>query len=203
MRGLHICSQLCKSRTNKNPFKMVSCLSSCGKKKKKLSSWNSLQLPKQRRNHQNHKLVTKFSGLPEKVETKRDKRGFHRWDRSQKSPDNHIHTHIKPIWKSKWKHMWEELKQIFMLSYKFHFDLLRNIQIKVLRKFFPDRSRHMRRGLLLFYGGESPGEFLFSQTCCLTLNNYPQRGRWGKKICAITAAWNNRISLLAWRRCRQ
>lgn len=135
MRALHICSQLSKSRINKNHFKLVSRLSSCGKKK--LGSGKSPQLPKQRRNHQNHKLVTKFLGL-ENLETKRTKYGTHRRDRSQKSPDKHMHTHthIKPIWKSKWNHMWEELKQLFMFSSKFPFNLLWNIQIQVLRKFF-------------------------------------------------------------------
>lgn len=66
-----------------------------GKKKKKLGPGNSPRLPKQTQNHQNHKLVTKISGLPEKVETKREKYRSCRRDRSQKSPDKDVRTHIK------------------------------------------------------------------------------------------------------------
>lgn len=51
----------------------------------------------------------------------------------------------------------EKLQQLFMFSYKFHLDLLRNIQIQVLCKLSSRWSGHMCGGLLLFCGEVIPG----------------------------------------------
>lgn len=186
MRALHICSQLSKSRTNKNHFKLVSCLSSCGKKKKKKKRNSAQEIPlgcQNRQNHQNHKLVTKFLGLPEKVEPKREKYGSHRRDRSQKSPDKHMHTHIKPIWTSKWNHMWEELSYLC----------------------FPINSTLTCSGIFKYtFCASFPlaevatcAEDCFYFVAGKFLEQLPAKRQMGKKICMITAARSNRISLLA------
>lgn len=182
MRALHICSQLSKSRINNNHFKLVSRLSSCGEKKN-LDQEIPLSC-------QNRDGITRITSWWQNIW------GWKSWRQKEKvrfpqtgqeskiSRQTHAHTHIKPIWKSKWNHMWEELKKLFMFSYKFPFNLLWNIQIQVLRKFFSRWSRHMCRGLLLFCGRKIPGKFLFSQTWCFTWNHpeqLPTKRQMGKK----------------------
>lgn len=182
MRALHICSQLSKSRINKNHFKLVSRLSSCGEKKTWIRKFPSVAKTETESPESQAGDKILRAGI---VGDKKKKVRFPQTGQESKiSRQTHAHTHIKPIWKSKWNHMWEELKQLFMFSSKFPFNLFWNIQIQVLRKFFSRWSRHMCRGLLLFCGRKIPGKFLFSQTWCFTWNHpeqLPTKRQMGKK----------------------
>lgn len=117
-----------QKQTNKDHFKLVYCLYMEKKKKKRtLSPGNFPLVAKTETESPESQTGDKTFGAAGKGGEKTAcswkppvADGSHRRDRSQKSPDKHMHMHIKPIWKSKWNHMWEELKQLFMFSFKFH-----------------------------------------------------------------------------------
>lgn len=206
MRALHICSQLSKSRINKNHFKLVSRLPSCGKKKTWIRKFPSVA--KTETESPESQAGDKIFGAGKVGDKKKKVRFPQTGQESKLSRQTHAHTHIKPIWKSKWNHMWEELKFFLCFPINSPSTCSGIFKYKFCASFSLAEVATCAEDYFYFVAGKFLVNSYFLRHDVLlgtTRNNYPQRGRWEKKkkICVITTAQSNRISLFAWRRCRQ